>query len=583
LFYANVKHFTRLFTLIHEHKMKQFDKHLPESEVMKHTRKITILWILVLGCLMIMQQSCKKTETPVEQVYLSVDLPRLVLQNETYYSLNCPERSIELDFSQPVDPATIPGNISFSDKDGPLNTMFQVICSGRKVILAFHQDFQLQPGWRYLVTVKTGLRSTSGVALKSSTDIELRTTTTMLGLENDTTARNSIICISDIHMGDPRSVNLNYCWFSKNQAALESLLDLAITSPQVKQLVILGDLFDGWVIPYRISPFDSGAGVYNIRDYFFSIANAPVNSSIINKLRIIASGGIIQLVYIPGNHDMLLTQEILQEIIPGIIWQGDSPGLGHYSPVNEIVMEHGHRYDFFNCPQPLVNQGHILPPGYFVSRLDAEGLMEKGPHGDKDAKAGKVGVEFVTAWTAATEYLKYKYSLTVAADSANILMGGVDGYATSFSFNGARDMYAANIETVWPSTETTNAMPVTMPVLMAILDGSLDLSFTAAYEYMQSQAPKMYKIIAFGHTHNPMLKVYPAGKNFTGIYANTGSWVNAELSSKAVRTFLVIKPGEWSGSELDVVSLYQYNLDSGSGNPNPGYIPVLISEESIGK
>ena len=122
-----------------------------------------------------------------------------------------------------------------------------------------------------------------------------------------------------------------------------------------------------------------------------------------------------------------------------------------------------------------------------------------------------------------------------------------------------------------------------MPVVMAILDGSDDLSFTASYEYMQSQAPKKYKIVAFGHTHNPMMKVYPAGKNYTGIYANTGSWVNADLSSKPVRTFLVIKPAEWTGSDLDIVSLFQYNLESGSGNPNPGYVPVLVSEESIDK
>jgi predicted phosphodiesterase len=119
-----------------------------------------------------------------------------------------------------------------------------------------------------------------------------------------------------------------------------------------------------------------------------------------------------------------------------------------------------------------------------------------------------------------------------------------------------------------------------MPVLMAILNGSDDLSLTAAYEYMQSQSPERYKIVAFGHTHNPMLKVYPAGKNYTAIYANTGSWVNAELSSKPVRTFLVIKPAEWTGSDLDVVSLFQYNLDSGS--PDPEFSPVLISEESIG-
>jgi len=541
------------------------------------------LWIMVFAGHLFLQQSCKKTETPVEPVYLTVNLPRSVMYNETYYSLKYQERSIELDFSQPVDSATISGNISFSDKGGPLDALIGTISSGRKVILAFHQDFQLQSGWKYRVTIQTGLKSTSGISLKSVTDIEIRTTTALFGVENDSTVRNSIVCISDIHMGDPRATALGYSWFSKNAPALDSLLDRVTTCPQVRQLVILGDLFDGWVIPYRISPFDNEAGIYNIRDYFFSIANAPVNSSIVNKLRAIASGGEIQLVYVSGNHDMLLTQEILQEIIPGVIWQGDSPGLGHYSPVNEIVMEHGHRYDFFNCPQPLTNPGHMLPPGYFVSRLDAEGVMEHPGQFMKEAGEGSGQVEFLTAWTAAIEYLKYKYSLTVAADSANILMGGVDGYANPFSFNGVRDMYAANIETVWPSTESVNAIPVTMPVLMAILDGSIDLSLTAAYEYMQSQSPMRYKIVVFGHTHNPMVKVYPAGKNYTGIYANTGSWVNVELTSKPVRTFLVIKPGEWTGSELDVVSLFQYNLDSGSGNPVPGYIPVLIAEESINR
>jgi hypothetical protein len=77
-----------------------------------------------------------------------------------------------------------------------------------------------------------------------------------------------------------------------------------------------------------------------------------------------------------------------------------------------------------------------------------------------------------------------------------------------------------------------------------------------------------------------MLKVYPSGSNYTGIYANTGSWVNAELSSNPVRTFLVVKPVARTGSDIDVVSLFQYNLDSGSTGQN--FIPVLISEESIG-
>ena len=514
---------------------------------------------------------------------MTVKLPKSVIQNESYYSLNYQERSVEMDFSQPIDSSTIKGNISLSDKEGALVSMYKTIFSGRKVIIAFQPGFQLFDGWRYLITINTGLRSTSGATLQSATKIEIRTSSRHLVLDNDTTKRNSIICISDIHMGDPRSVTLGYCWFSKNAAALESLLNLALTSPQVKQLVILGDLFDEWVVPYRISPFDPQAGINNSRDYFLAIANSPVNINIINKLKAIASSGTIQLIYVPGNHDMLLTQEILQEIIPGVIWQGDSTGLGHYSPISEIIMEHGHRYDFFNCPQPLSNDGHMLPPGYFISRLDAQGLMEQGIYKHKASEVGSGQVEFLTAWTAAFEYLQIHYSFAVAADSANIRMGGIDNYSNPFSFNGVRDMFAGNIENVWSSTEISNAVPVTMPVLMAILDGSVDLYFTAAYEYMESQAPKRYKIVVFGHTHNPMLKAFPTGKQYTGIYANTGSWVNTELCSKPVRTFVVIKPGEWTGSDLDIVSLFQYNLDSGSGDPNPDFIPVLISEESIEK
>jgi UDP-2,3-diacylglucosamine pyrophosphatase LpxH len=530
---------------------------------------------------LILQQSCKKKEIQQEIQYLTVNLPRSVLQNESYYSLNYQERSIEMDFSQQIDSSTIKGNISFSDKNSVLDSMYYTISSGRKIIIAFRPDFQLHDGWRYLITITTGLRSTSGLTFQSTTTIEVRTTARHLLLDNDTTKRNSIICISDIHMGDPRSVALGYCWFGKNEAALESLLNVVSTNPQVRQLVILGDLFDEWIVPYRISPFDPLAGINNSRDYFLAIANAPVNINIINKLKAIASSGTIQLIYTPGNHDMLLTKEILQEIIPGVIWQGDSTGLGHYSPLSEIIMEHGHRYDFFNCPQPLSNPGHILPPGYFISRLDAEGLMEQGNNKLKESKAGTGQVEFLAAWAAAFEYLQIKYSLTVATDSVNIPMGGIDNYSTPFSFNGVRDMYAGNIEDVWSSTETRNAVPVTMPALMAILNGSLDLSLMAAYEYMQPPVPKLFKIVVFGHTHNPMLKVYPPGKQYTGIYANTGSWVNAELCSKPVRTFLVIRPAEWTGSDLDVVSLFQYNLDSGSGDPNPGFVPVLISEESI--
>jgi UDP-2,3-diacylglucosamine pyrophosphatase LpxH len=544
-------------------------------------QSLFLKWAVLVLLVSLTGQSCRKTEIRYLPASLTVDIPRAEYRHELYYSLDCNERSVELDFSEALDTSTVTGNVTFSDKGGSLNHHCDISSYGRKVFISFKPEFRMKEGWKYAVTLTTGLRSVTGLTFPATTSVRIRTTTGHLLASNDTSTRNVIVCISDIHMGDARAVQLGYCWFSSNQEALEEMLDAVQASPQVRELVILGDLFDGWVVPYRLAPFDTAAGINNVRDYFLSVAGSPVNAGIVGKLKAIAAGGIIRLVYVPGNHDMLLTQEILTGIIPGIVWQGDSQGLGHYSPSPGMVMEHGHRYDFFNCPQPLANPGHILPPGYFISRLDAQGLMDHGTNYSKGTWGREGSLEFLTAWIAAVEYLKFHHSMNLAADSLNIRMGGIDQWPGPFSFNGIRDVYAAGIEDAWSATQVMNAMPVAMPVAMAILDGSMDLGFAAGYEYMQAAAPERYRLVAFGHTHHPMIRVYPDVMQYTGIYANTGSWVNPGLCSKPVRTFLTIKPGAWTGSDLDVVSLFQYNFETGNGNPVPGYAPVLLAEESI--
>ncbi len=537
---------------------------------------VVFLAILIAGPVL---HSCKKSETPPEPETLQVTLPTLALQNESYFTLNNNVRSIELEFSEPLDTTSIQGQLSFSDKSGSLNNGFTYLAMDRKIVIQFLPGFSLKKGWRYLLTIGTGLKSSSGKTFSAAYTIEFRTSTLSLNVGNQPESRDAILCISDIHLGEYRAVTGNYCWFSKNQEALTDLLDWALNSQVVRQVVIMGDLFDGWIIPYRTSPFDSSAGVNDIRGYFLSVASSPVNQPVIGKLKAIASSDSVKLIYIPGNHDMLLTQSILQEIIPGVIWQGNVPGLGNYAPVDEIIMEHGHRFDFFNCPQPLVTTGHMLPPGFFISRLQAAGLQEHGAKGLKEGNKQEGSTEFIMAWTLAYEYLRIQFKLIIHPDSLNIRMGGIDGYTSLFSFNGARDMYAASIENQWEATQKVNQMPVHMPVIMAILDGNMDMYFAATYEYMSSVAPKKYRMAVFGHTHNPELKYYPTAKNPTGIYANSGSWVNAELCEKPVRTYLMLRPSGWTGSDLDIVSLFQYNLDSGSGGTV--YTPTLLAEESI--
>ncbi|NCA76915.1 MAG: hypothetical protein EOM90_11310 [Alphaproteobacteria bacterium] len=545
---------------------------------MVHHRIFSLLAVplVVISCLF--QFACRKGETEYKLYQLSLKLPKLELKNGIFYPINTREPSIEMVFSQPIDPSTVEGNISFSDPVKKLDTACSLIITGRSIVLNFNAGFELNEGSKYFITLTTKLKSLSGASFTTNRILEFRTSSLYAG--SGTTGRDAILCISDIHMGEARGIAQNYCWFSENQKALTVLLDDVIAGKQVRDVLILGDLFDEWTIPYRDLPFDTTSGIRNSVDYFRSVATAPVNKPVIDRLRAIASDGNMKLVYIPGNHDMLLDRQTLEEIIPGVIWQADSKGLGRYSPLPEMVMERGHRYDFFCCPQPLINPGQILPPGFFVSRLDAQGLKDRIAATLIAKKDAAAGLEFLLAWTLAYEYVVVQYSMTVHPDSANILMTGIDGIPGPCSFNGIRDMYNASIEEKWPATQTMNGTPVPIPVAMALLNSMSDLFLTAVYEYMSPLAPVKYKVVVFGHTHDPVLKVYSNGTEPAGIYANSGSWINQELSSKPVRTYLLIWPGSFTDTGNDRVGLYQFNADNNSGSEE-FFAPKLLELQQI--
>jgi UDP-2,3-diacylglucosamine pyrophosphatase LpxH len=513
---------------------------------------------------------------------MTVDLPNNQLKHDLYYQIPLIERSIELEFSENLDLTTVAGNVLFADKSGDLTFEFDIQASGNKVMLLLKSDYEWKQGWKYYIEILTGLKSENAASLDGDQIIECRTgmghgIASAPELGAPATGRNAIAIISDIHMGDPRAYTKDYCWFGKNQFALEAFLDYVKDSNHVKTLLILGDLFDEWLVPYTISPFDSAVNITSTADFFNAVAGASVNENIFDALKDIADDQDIDLIYVPGNHDMLGTQAILNDIIPGISWEGGPDGLGEYSPFPEMLFEHGHRYDFFNCPHPLVNPGHMLPPGYFVTRLYAEGMMTSNAS-FKESSEVAGSFEFRTAWDVAWYYTLTHFDMTQPdANVKNVLMGGIDGYTANMSFNGAEDMYAANIEDLWPNTQTQNQVPVPSECCFsAIWNGHSDLYAAAKDQYLESPpSPKTYKIVAFGHTHEPMMEVYPNGANFTSIYANSGSWIDADQSSHDVRTYLLIHPKAWTGSEIDVVGLYQYN-PAGSG-----YAPKLIKEESI--
>ncbi|MBE0648772.1 MAG: metallophosphoesterase [Bacteroidales bacterium] len=543
-----------------------------------------ILLILVLLLPGILLVSCKKEKQEYKPTNLEVSFPQLKLKHDLYYSLSSFDRFIEIEFSESLDSASVPGNIHFSDKSGSLDGFVETQVFNKQVLLLFDPEFALKPGWQYFLTITSGVVSTSGKNFPSDEKLEFRTMSVHPGLVMsdsplDSNGRNSIVVISDIHMGDARATALKYGWFGENSTALYDLLDFVNTGNQVKQVVIMGDMFDEWIVPFTMNPFDPQAGINNQREYYLAVANNPVNSQIVGKLKDIAANPGIDLIYIHGNHDMLFTNEVLQEIIPGTIWKSDTMGLGKYLPVPEIVMEHGHRYDFFNCPQSLVNAGHMLPPGYFISRYYAQGTMEN-PGMLKSGEAISESFEFDAAWDVVFLKLDITFRMVHNPFEKDILMGGIDNYTDTFSYHGIREMYSANIEAFWETTQATNQVAVPGPCCIhAIWNSNTDFFDQGRNQYLeQPPAPVTYKIVAFGHTHEPMLEVYPAGSAYTGIYANSGSWVDSSQSSKPVRSYLVITPAAWSGSGIDVVTLYQYNLEGGNGGD---YEPKWMAEESI--
>lgn len=538
---------------------------------------VTIFFLVIASC------SKKSEESPANPVVLKVNFPLAEYKYENYYLIENKNRSLELVFNYTLDSLSIQNNIIFSDNSENPGDFYEIVYKDNLVMILFKPGFLLKGGWSYDLTIKNGIRSVEGYGIPQDLHYEFRTTSHELndlltGQTNDTT-RTLIAVISDIHLGDQRSHDRHYSWFGKNADALSNYLSFVKNHPNIKQLVIQGDLFDEWLIPYSVKPFDSALGITNSAAFYRAIADAPVNKPIIDKFREIALSGEIDVVYVPGNHDMLITQDIVEELIPGIIWKSDAPGLGKYQPVDEILLEHGHRYDFFNCPQPLVNHGHMLPPGYFVSRLYASGMASAPPNSTKNISSTS-GTQFSTAWTLAFIYTMAHFNLdadTVHMDSAMVQMTGIDNYVVPFSFSGAYFMYNSNIEESWMQTQTGNMVPYPMNVFLALLNGEY-IYGAALYEYLTDFFGNPPKIISWGHSHKPDINVFPSQSFYTGIYANSGSWIDPDQTTEKTRTFLIINPGKWSGSKLDVVSLYQYNP---TDNQATDYKPELLKEESI--
>jgi UDP-2,3-diacylglucosamine pyrophosphatase LpxH len=336
--------------------------------------------------------------------------------------------------------------------------------------------------------------------------------------------RTKVRFISDIHMGDNRSFDdpNPYGWFRNNIPVLAKFLDDQLKAPNLKELVILGDLFDQWVIPTDLDPLIS----------FDKICSYKGNQPIIRRLKKLAANPDIKLAYVPGNHDMSLdkndiaaTKQILENTFPGIRFFCNSTiPLGSYN-VGTLAAEHGDRYCLFNAPDPGSKLNTFLPIGYFISRVVAYKVKNNG----YKQNPRQIFIDFLKKYIGHPHLIEAVFG-AIAKDAgltpkSKIILKNIPGCPDTMTIKEIGQSFS-NLVQRWDNT------PGNINTSTAILSDLGYLYYAASSVYFSHFNPNI-DIVIFGHTHvqkikrNPIDPAQDSSKDpCYSIYANCGTWVD---------------------------------------------------------
>lgn len=378
--------------------------------------------------------------------------------------------------------------------------------------------------------------------------------------------RDKVIVISDIHLG----IEDNYSETQKNIPLLIEFLQRLQSTADVRELVIAGDFLDEWFLPVYYPSYTDERQFY--KDV---MAN---NQDVIDELNNVIDSG-IKLVYVIDNHDITLEADVLQEAIPKIVQARDAKGLGAYytGDRNEIVIEHGHRYDVFSAPDTVSNaelcgnDDTILPAGYFYARYAATWVLEGRPQVEKNLPV----ITNVPEKTDTDQYGAYIYYSILNKISArmtpnegtdekifNMHIAGFDDAYTYLDFLPAQQtdgtisapVLYKNIQRTWAERQKANNVKLPNSFIEAAagaLDGEYFLS-QAKTQYLENPDENV-DVVVFGHTHVPKYSDMGDRK----YYLNDGTWIDNNTNyPEANRTFAVITTGK-----MDTALIYKFAED----------------------
>lgn len=387
--------------------------------------------------------------------------------------------------------------------------------------------------------------------------------------------RNLIVVISDIHLG----ADLSYAECSKNLRSLELFLSEVKSSRHVKELVIAGDMLDEWFIPATVDIYQGK----DQADYVNRIAAA--NRGVINAFNRIIKEGKILVTYVPGNHDLTITAENVERILPGINQARDEEqGLGTYYPEDfpQIAIEHAHRYNFFCAPDPISNQdiapGTITPPGYFFTRIGVHSYINNFPppvdvipEVTPNISGNPSQLMLFLYWNVWSRTLE-RFTIPNKFDE-KIIVTNMDGFRGAYSVNDILPYQSIRgghidvklfkgIQDTWDQRQAHNKVAVSIPVSQAIANaakaGESDLQARNQY-FLNPQSEA--RVVIFGHTHDPKIIASNNHKGQKSIYANSGTWIDHNSVVPTTMSFIVIAPQSEKENSYTHVRLYNFEKE----------------------
>ena len=308
------------------------------------------------------------------------------------------------------------------------------------------------------------------------------------------------VFVSDIHMSAGWSLgqgSMTYDWFDKEEAAaFEKFLGTLVVDDTVDEVVLLGDIMDVWIYPYK-----------QVAAKYSDIVSAGHVKPIIASINDLAAKK-KQVVYVSGNHDIDIMDTAFasfrQSTFPQVKF------MSSYDSKDGILAMHGHEYVMWNAPDPKPTR--TPPIGYYISRMIAT-----------IDSLGKLRYTFGNIATALFSHPGAAGSIFVngpldfLAPQAN--MNDQSEFVTpngKFALGDVRQDYAS-LASDWSAAHGIDG-PIRSVRREAV--GLWDAATSLAWRTGN-------KVIIFGHTHNEEnCLLSPPGDSSQpyAIYANSGSW-----------------------------------------------------------